>query len=94
MERQVKGCENYGLKPLLSNTLQCVEKKGDANHAKRCARGSAGFQPVLAGILPGRERCSPRECHRFRDERVQHVSGRMPDTATKMVALPRGSRSG
>ena len=58
--------------------------------AKGHVPGSAGFQPVLAGILP------ESETHAFRKacpscESHANVSGKMPDTAGWKPALPRAS---
>ena len=43
---------------------------------RRSSGGSVGFQPALAGILPEREK------------RMRRSSGKMPDAAAKMAALP------
>jgi len=50
---------------------------------RRCAglpAGARGFQPALAGILPGSEKTKKRP------------PGKMPDAAAKMAALPPEAR--
>ena len=61
------------------------KSRGDA---KGRARGSAGFQPVLAGILPVSETRTFREKPPSRETRAV-VFGKMPNTAGWKPALPR-----
>ena len=58
------------------------------NPAPALAKGSAGFQPAPAGILPAGTDASPAKNAPSTSDAPLHVPGRMPATAGRMPALP------
>jgi hypothetical protein len=73
--------------------MRTILNKESATIPSDCRGGARASSPFSPASCRGASDALSREELISRDDHAQRVSGKMPDTATKMVALPRGSRS-